>query len=163
MDAFKYKEGSVRDAALRGWQPAGELLCCLSWMLKEVMSTWEHLWENWKNNQRLELDKRDIFPYCLCELGAELPAHRDEMYSASEDMQATYHPRKQLVEYNHSQASRRQETFKLLSWLSFWMSEPWQAGGSNGILHNFCWWSRFASCLLNIASKCVCRVKVSLF
>lgn len=88
------------------------------------------------------------------------------MYSASEDMQGTCHPRKQLVVSNRLQASRRQETFKLrelLSYVSFWTSEPWQASGSNGILHPFCWWSRFASCLLSIASKCVCMVKVSLF
>lgn len=162
MVVFKYKQGSVRDAALTGWQWAGELLCCLSWMLKEVTNTWEHLWEHWKSKQRLEQDKGDIFPYCLCELGAEITV-RDEMYSAFEDMQATHHPRQQLVVSNHLQASRRQEAFKLLSQVSFWISEPWEAGGSNGIFHSFCWWSRFASCLLNIASKCVCRVKVSIF
>lgn len=81
-------------------------------------------------------------------------------------MQSTCHPRKQLVVNNHLQASRRQETLKLrelLSYVSFWISEPWQADGSNGILHRFCWWSRFASCLSNIASKYVCMVKVSLF
>lgn len=167
MDVFKYKKGSVRDAALTGWLWAGGLSCCLSWMLKEVVNTWEHLWEHWKSDPRLQQDKGHIFPYCLCELQAEITA-REETYSASEDMQATRHPRKQLVVNYHLQPSSRQETFEvreLLLNVSFWTGEPWQAGGSNGILgiiHPFCWWSRFASCLLNVSSKCVCMVKISL-
>lgn len=154
---------------MQPWQAGCELGGCRAAWAECWRKSWtrEHLWEHWKSDPRLQQDKGHIFPYCLCELQAEITA-REETYSASEDMQATCHPRRQLVVNYHLQPSSRQGTFEvreLLLNVSFWTDEPWQAGGSNGILgilHPFCWWSRFASCLLNVSSKCVCMVKISL-